>query len=62
MKFPKPVMSISELVKMGFSRTDLYKMAHSDDAHKYVLKMGGKILFDTERLSKELKNAFVGQH
>lgn len=61
MKFPKPVMSISELAKMGFSRTDLYKAAKSEDAHKYIIPTKGKILFDTEAFSKELRNAFTGQ-
>lgn len=54
MKYPKGLMSISELTKLGFSKTDLYQAAHHYLSYKYiqVTKGGGKLLFDTEQWEK----------
>lgn len=48
MKYAKPIMSITELVEMGYSRADLKKAAHHRLAPKYIVRGGGKFLFDTE--------------
>lgn len=57
MKYPKPLMSISELVELGFSRTDLKQAAHHHLSYKYiqVTKGNGKFLFDTEQWEKYRK-------
>ena len=54
MKYPKQIMSISELVQLGFSRELLYKAAHARGNERYTLRTPGrgKILFDTERFDR----------
>lgn len=54
MRYPKPIMSISEMAEMGFSRTALYEFAHHQLAERYVIKTpkGGKIFFDTAEFEK----------
>ena len=54
MNYPKPIMSISELVKMGFPKELLYKAAHAKGSERYVTKTPGrgKFLFDTEKFEK----------
>lgn len=54
MKYPKKLMSITELCKLGFSKNDLYAAAHHKHADQYIMwtKGGGKILFDTEAFEK----------
>lgn len=59
MNYPKPIMSLSELATLGFSRPMLYQMAHSrycDCAFKGP--KGGKWYFDTEKFDRQ-KNKFV---
>lgn len=57
MNYPKPLMSISELQKMGFPKDMLYKAAHASDADRYVSRTPGKgkILFDTEKWERVRK-------
>ena len=57
MTYPKPLMSITELVKMGFPRDMLYKAAHAKGAERYIIRTpgGGKILFDTEKFERVKK-------
>ena len=54
MTYPKPVMSITDMTKLGFSKTDLYKMAKHPLADKYIIRTGagGKIYYDTEKFEQ----------
>lgn len=54
MVYPKPLMSITELVKLGFPRDMLYKAAHAQGCERYIIRTpgGGKILFDVEKWEK----------
>lgn len=52
MKYPKQIMTITELVNMGFSRTWLYQMARAEGSERYIIRTPGKIFFDTERFEK----------
>lgn len=54
MTYPKPLMSITELVKMGFPRDMLYKAAHAQGCERYIIRTpgGGKILFYVEKWEK----------
>ena len=58
-KYPKEIMSIKELVAMGFTKTQMYQAAHHFLSDKYTMRTsgGGKILFDTAAFEKE--RAFV---
>ena len=51
MNYPKQIMSISELQKLGFPRDLLYKAAHAQGSERYIMRTPGrgKILFDTEK-------------
>lgn len=53
MQYPKKIMSISELIEMGFSRYDLYAYYHRR-GQSYARKSpgNGKIMFDTEKFEK----------
>lgn len=56
MKYPKPVMSLSELESMGFKREYLYQMAHRRGQNyctRTSNKRKAKIMFDTEIFEKE---------
>lgn len=53
MEFPKEVMSITELCKMGFTRYELTKYAHMKPSVAHLSPGGGKYKFDTKKL-KEL--------
>ena len=55
MKFPKQFMSITELSKLGLSRTDLKNYTHVKDFPCQRTKGGGKILVDTHLYSEWLK-------
>lgn len=53
MKFPKPVMTTSELGKMGFPVDVLREIAREPGQKiAFRLKKNGNILWDTERLQK----------
>ena len=54
MNYPKPIMSISELVELGYSREMLYRAAHALGSKRYILRTpgNGKILFDTEKFDR----------
>lgn len=54
MNYPKALMSVSELTKLGFSKADLYRAIHHRMAYKYIqaTKGNGKFLFDTEQWEK----------
>ena len=60
MTYPKAVMSITELTKMGFSRKELIKAAHHHLSSKYIIKTsgGGKYFFKTEEFEKYMKYIF----
>lgn len=60
MTYPKPYMSVSELAKMGLSKTSLYQAASHHLAYHYIIRTagGGKILFDTEQFEKYKKYVF----
>lgn len=49
--FPKELMSITELVKLGFSRETLKNYSRVKDAPIIRTAGGGKILFITSRLN-----------
>ena len=64
MKYPKAVMTISELTEMGFTRyelMDIYRSRNQKVARK--IGKGGRtstIKFDTEELDKYLKARCTG--
>ena len=54
LQYPKPIMSVTELVNMGFSREYIYKMAHRK-GQKYCVRLEGfktKLFFDTVEFEK----------
>lgn len=56
MNYPKPLMTTSELVKMGYPKAMLYEIAHRPGQHCCIrksLKAKGHFLFDTAKLEKE---------
>lgn len=55
MIFPKPIMTSSELKKMGFTHWQLHKLAHVE-GQKYAFHApgGNKIFWDTEKLGREI--------
>ena len=55
MKFEKPIMSITELMEYGFSRTELNEYAHvKNQKYAFTSAGRGKWRFDTEEFSKYL--------
>ncbi len=54
MTYPKPVMSITELLALGFTRDYLNRMVHHKMAYKYAIKTSnrGKWYIDTEEFEK----------
>ena len=65
MKYPKQVMSITELKKMGYPEEwliSIYRNRHQDIAWKIggEEKRNSKILFDTEELEKYRKAQCTG--
>ena len=50
MIFPKQIMSISELVELGFPREDLKRYTRIKGVPAYKTKGGGKWLFKTAYL------------
>ena len=42
MQYPKQIMSISELNKLGFSKDFLYRAVHSKVAPRFAIKQGEK--------------------
>ena len=63
MTYPKPLMSITEMTKLGYSRDYLNRIAHHKLAYKYVRrtsnKKKAKIKFDVEVLEKLIKSGEV---
>lgn len=55
MIYPKPLMSISELKEMGFSKRMLEEYAHMKNSPAFKTPGGGKWLFDTEKLDKKIQ-------
>ena len=53
MKYPKPLMSLSELRKLGFSRNELLEYGHMKDSPATRTIGGRKFLFDTEKLEEK---------
>ncbi len=53
--YPKPLMSISELVKMGFSRDTLKEYSRVKDAPITWSVGGGKIFFVTSELNEFIR-------
>ena len=51
----KQVYSISELVELGYSKNDLYKAAKADNSSKFIVRRGGKYLFDLKALRKWMR-------
>ena len=49
MIFPKPLMSISELADMGFSKYELRKYVHARGCPVIRTPGGGKYKIDTEK-------------
>lgn len=49
------VMSASELVALGWSRTDLMRIAHSKKSPAFKTGGGGKWMFDIEKLEKYIE-------
>ena len=50
MNYPKPIMSIAEMTKLGFSKDYMIRATHRP-SQNYAFKTGGggKILIDTEK-------------
>lgn len=63
MTYPKPLMSVSEMHKLGYSREFLYRIARHKYAYKFIrrtsAKKTSKILFDTEVLDKLMRSGEV---
>lgn len=61
MIYPKPQMSITEMTRLGFSRTDLYAASKHTLAYHYITYScgGGKIKFDTAEFEKYRKNVMA---
>ena len=63
MKFPKKMMSIKELVELGYSKAFLIRIAHHKLSNKYIRRTSSasnaKILFDVETLDKLLQSGEV---
>ena len=62
-KYPKPVMKMSELKKMGFSESwllSIYRRGDHKIAWKTSAASNASILFDTALLEKERKAECVG--
>jgi hypothetical protein len=53
MKYPKPLMSLSELRELGYSRNELLEYAHMKDSPATRTIGGRKFLFDTEKLEQK---------
>lgn len=56
MEYPKPIMSTTELMKLGFSRTYLSEMAHRKNQNyctRTSPKPKAKMMFDTARFERE---------
>ena len=52
MEYPKPLMSTSELCKMGFPKAFLLEIARMKNSPAFKTSGGGKLIFDTEKLEK----------
>ena len=52
MNYPKPLMSITELVNMGYSRWDLKCYANAKGAPVMRTVGGGKVFFQTDKLEE----------
>ena len=65
MEYPKAVMKISELTKMGFSRSYLLMVFRLQGKREIAWKMStaenSPILFDTEKLEKYRKARCTGR-
>lgn len=63
MTYPKKLMTITELVKLGYSRSYLDRIAHHEQSHKYIRRTStaknSTIRFDTEVLEKLIKSGEV---
>lgn len=60
--YPKPIMSLTELTLMGFSRTYLNQMAHMEGQRcctRLSRKDKSKIMFDTTKFEKERERMLV---
>lgn len=56
LQYPKPIMSLTELTELGFSRNYLNQMAHRRNQKcctRVSDKGKSKFLFDVEKLEKE---------
>ncbi len=54
MQYPKPLMSIPELSKMGYPERELRNLVHVTGFPARRLKKGGKWLIDTAKLDRWL--------
>ena len=52
MKYPKPLMGVSELVEMGFSREQLKRYLRIEGCPATKTPGGGKWKFDTEKFEE----------
>ncbi len=52
MNYQKPLMSITELVAMGYSRWDLQCYANAKGAPVIRTIGGGKVLFQTDKIEE----------
>lgn len=52
MDFPKQLMSITEMRKLGYSRDMLRNMVRAQGCPVVTTKNGGKYLFDTTKFEK----------
>ena len=60
MEYPNPIMSITELEEMGFTRSYLKEMAHRRGQKYATYSVGrGKFFFDTRRFEKEREKMLV---
>lgn len=53
MQYPKPIMSVSELVKLGFTRDELNRAVHRKNQNFATKTLGGgKWRIDTEKFEQ----------
>lgn len=63
MKYEKKLMSITELVELGYPRAFLKRIVNADNSAKFTIRTSGsktaKFLIDTEEFDKMLKSGEI---
>lgn len=62
MEYPKPLMSLSEMQVLGFSKNYLYQVLHSKYSAKFSMRAGtrnSKFMIDTAEFEKLRKRGII---